>query len=179
MFTSHHLSSARFADKPEDFAKLGIQRGRIEAFEDGMRTEGGPGGYEWWYFDSHLHDGSSLVIVFYTKPQLNPDGELAPFATLELDRPGQPPIRVDAHVSPDGFSARRDRCDVRLGENTFRGNLHEYDIHFSHDGVTIDIKLTGQVPSWRPTSGYMFFGEHDEHLFAWLAAVPQAKFRWI
>ncbi len=37
-------SSARFADKPEDFAKLGIQPGRIEAFEDGMRTEGGPGG---------------------------------------------------------------------------------------------------------------------------------------
>jgi hypothetical protein len=69
MFTSHHLSSARFADKPEDSAKLGIQPGRIEAFEDGMRTEGGPGGYEWWHFDSHLHDGSSLVIVFYTKPQ--------------------------------------------------------------------------------------------------------------
>ena len=105
MFRSHRLSSARFADKPEDLAKLGIQPGRIEAFEDGMRTEGGPGGYEWWYFDSHLHDGSSLVIVFYTKPQLNPDGELAPFATLELDRPGQPPIRVEAHVSPDAFSA--------------------------------------------------------------------------
>jgi hypothetical protein len=80
-------SGARFADKPEDFAKLGIQPGRIEAFEDGMRTKGGPGGYEWWYFDSHLHDGSSLVIVFYTKPLLNPDGELAPFASLQLDRP--------------------------------------------------------------------------------------------
>jgi len=137
-----------------------------------------PGGYEWWYFDSHLHDGSSLVIVFYTKPQLKPDGELAPFASLELGRPGQPPIRVEAHVSPDAFSARRDRCDVRIGENTFRGNLHEYDIHFSHDGVTVDIKLTGQVPSWRPTSGCMFFGEHDEHLFAWLAACPKAKYRW-
>ena len=66
------LSSARFADTPEDFARLGIQPGRIEGFEDGMRTQGGPGGYEWWYFDSHLRDGSSLVIVFYTKPQLNP-----------------------------------------------------------------------------------------------------------
>ncbi|MDX6498850.1 MAG: hypothetical protein QOG23_2110 [Blastocatellia bacterium] len=47
MFRSHRQSSARFADKPEDFAKLGIQPGRIEAFEDGMRTQGGPGGYEW------------------------------------------------------------------------------------------------------------------------------------
>jgi len=156
MFRSHHLSSARFADKPEDFAKLGIQPGRIEAFEDGMRTEGGPGGYEWWYFDSHLHDGSSLVIVFYTKPQLNPDGELAPFGSLELDRPEQPPIRVEAHVSPYAFSARRDRCDVRIGENTFRGNLHEYDIHFSHDGVTIDITLTGQVVVRQKGSGVGF-----------------------
>ena len=82
---------------------------------------------------------------------------------------------LEAHVSPDAFSARRDRCDVRIGENTFRGNLHEYDIHFSHDGVTVDVKLTGQVPSWRPTSGHMYFGEHDEHFFAWLPAVPQGE----
>jgi hypothetical protein len=168
-------ASARFADRPEDFAKLGIEPGRIELFEDGMRTRGGPGSYEWWYFDSHLQDGSSLVIVFYTKPQLNPGGGLAPFASLELNRPGQPPISVEAHVSPDAFSASQDRCDVRIGENTFRGNLHDYDIHFSHDDVTVDVKLTSQVPPWRPTSGHMFFGEHDEHLFAWLAAVPQGE----
>src|ERR1700674_4147860 len=95
---SHPFWSARFADEPEDFAKLGIEPGHIEPSEDGMRTRGGPGGYEWGYFDSHLGDGSSLVIVFYTKPQLNPDGALAPFASLELSRPGQPPIRVEAHV---------------------------------------------------------------------------------
>ncbi|MEA2765306.1 MAG: hypothetical protein QOK07_1710 [Gemmatimonadaceae bacterium] len=175
MLTSHRLSSARFADEPEDFAKLGIEPGQIDAFEDGMRTRGGPGGYEWWYFDSHLDDGSSLVIVFYTKQLLNPDGELAPFASLELNRPGQPQIRAEAHVSPDAFAASPDRCDVRIGENTFRGNLHGYDIHFSHDGVTADVRLIGQVPSWRPTSGHIFFGDHDEHLFAWLAAVPQGK----
>ena len=46
MFGSRRPSSARFADKPEDFAKLGIRPERIEVFEDGMRTEGGPGGYE-------------------------------------------------------------------------------------------------------------------------------------
>jgi hypothetical protein len=175
MFGSNRPSSARFADKPEDFAKLGLQPRDILAFEDGMRTEGGPGGYEWWYFDSHLDDGSSLVIVFYTKSVLNPGGKLAPFVTVELDRPGQPPLRLEAHVSPDAFSASRDRCDVRIGENIFRGDLHEYDIHFSHDDVTIDVKLTGQVPAWRPTSGHMYFGEDDEHFFAWLPAVPQGK----
>jgi hypothetical protein len=127
------------------------------------------------YFDSHLNDGSSLVIVFYTKPSLNPDGELAPFASVELDRPGQPAIRVEAHVSPDEFSALRMQCDVRIGENTFRGNLHDYFIRFSHDGVTVDVKLIGQVPSWRPASGHIYFGEQDEHLFAWLCAVPQGE----
>src|ERR1700681_1783317 len=102
---SHPQWNARFADEPEDFAKLGIEPGHIEPFEDGMRTRGGPGSYEWWYFDSHLDDGSSLVIVFYPKPQLNPNGALAPFASLEVDRPGKPSIRVEAHVSPDAFSA--------------------------------------------------------------------------
>lgn len=167
--------SARFADRPEDFAKLGIQPGHIKAFEDGMRTQGGPGGYEWWYFDSHFSDGSSLVIVFFTKQMMDPGGKLAPIASFELNRPGQPPHRLEAHVSADAFSASRDRCDVRIGKNTFRGDLHDYHIHFEHEEVSVDVKLTGQVPAWRPTSGYMYFGEHDEHFFAWLPSVPQGK----
>jgi hypothetical protein len=175
MFGSRRPSSARFADRPDDFAKLGIRPGDVEAFEDGMRTQGGPGGYEWWYFDSHLGDGSSLVIVFFTKGLLNPGGKLAPFVTVDIGRPGRPSLHVEARVSPHAFSASRDRCDVRIGANTFRGDLHEYDIHFSHDDVTIDVKLTGQVPAWRPTSGHMYFGEHDEHFCAWLPAVPQGK----
>jgi hypothetical protein len=175
MFGSNPRSSARFADRPEDFAKLGIQPGEIRAFEDGMRTEGGPGGYEWWYFDSHLSDGSSLVIVFFTKEMLNPNAPLAPFASMELNRPGQPKLYLEARVSPKAFSASRDRCDVRIGENTFRGDLHAYDIHFAQAEVSIDVRLTGQVPAWRPTSGHLYFGERDEHFFAWLPAVPQGK----
>jgi hypothetical protein len=175
MFTTHRLWNARFANEPEDFAKLDIEPGKIEAFEDGMRTWGGPGGYEWWYFDSHLLDGSSLAIVFYTKPQLNPESVLAPFASLELNRPGQNPIRVEARVAPNAFSASRDLCDVRIGENTIRGDLHDYVIHFSHDGVTAEVKMRATVPSWRPTSGHVFFGDDDDHIFAWLAAVPQGE----
>ena len=30
MLTSHHLASARFADTPDDYTKLGIQPGREE-----------------------------------------------------------------------------------------------------------------------------------------------------
>jgi hypothetical protein len=175
LVTSHRPWGARFADEPEDFAKLDIEPGHIEAFEDGMRTRGGPGGYEWWYFDSHLQDGSSLVIVFYTKPHFNPNGPLAPFASFELTPPGKPPLRIEAHVPPGAFSASPDACDVRIGENTFRGDLHDYEIHFSHNGVAVDVTLKSQVPPWRPASGHIFFGDHDEYLFAWLAAVPQGE----
>lgn len=43
------------------------------------------------------------------------------------------------------------------------------------DDAVVDVKFTGQVPPWRPTSGYMYFGDHDEHFFVWLAAVPQGE----
>jgi hypothetical protein len=93
-----HPSRARFADAPEDFAKLGIRPGHVESFEDGMRTDGGPGSYEWWYFDSVLGDGSSLVIIFFTKAMLNPGGRLAPYATLELNVIGFASFRVCVYV---------------------------------------------------------------------------------
>ena len=35
----------------------------ILLYEDGMRTDGNNGEYEWWYFDSKLDDGS--VVVAY------------------------------------------------------------------------------------------------------------------
>jgi hypothetical protein len=57
----------RLADKPEDFARLGLDPDSVQPWEDGLRTDTGPGSYEWWYFDAHLDDGSSLVIMFYTK----------------------------------------------------------------------------------------------------------------
>src|SRR2546423_3288344 len=63
-------STARRADRPEDYTRLGIDPSPIAAHEDGMRTDGGKGSYEWWYFDAHLDDGSTLVVVFYTKPPM-------------------------------------------------------------------------------------------------------------
>src|ERR1700729_2400812 len=65
---------ARIADREDDYVRLRLKPGQIEAWEDGMRTSGDRGSYEWWYFDAHLEDGSSMVITFYTKPMLSPKG---------------------------------------------------------------------------------------------------------
>jgi hypothetical protein len=47
----------------QHYRRLGVSRDRIELWKDGMRTDGGKGTYEWWYFDAYLNDGSKLAIT--------------------------------------------------------------------------------------------------------------------
>jgi hypothetical protein len=163
----------RLADEPEDFARLGVDPESVEPWEDGLRTDAGPGSYEWWYFDAHLDDGSSLVIMFYTKSPLRPDRPLEPYVTVQLDRPSGQPLGFESHASAAQFRASRDCCDVRIGANRFRGDLHDYEIHVTNGDIAIDVKLAGSVRPWRHGAGRVYFGEHHEHYFAWLPSVPQ------
>jgi hypothetical protein len=163
----------RLANEPEDFARLGLDPDSVQPWEDGLRTDGGPGSYEWWYFDAHLKDGSSLVIMFYTKNPLRADRPLEPHVSVQLERPSGQPLAFESHASAAQFQASQECCDVRIGDNRFRGDLHDYEIHVAHEDVTIDVKLTGQVRPWRHGAGRVYFGEHDEHFFAWLPSVPQ------
>lgn len=158
---------------PEAYQRLGLKPDSIAAWEDGLRTDTAPGSYEWWYFDAHLDDGSSLVIVFYTKNPMSPDRPLEPFVSVNLDRPGAKTVTFESHCPAEDFAASPDGCDVRIGDNTFRGDLHHYEIHVGHDDLVIDVDLTGHVPPWRPATGHLLFGQHDEHFFAWLPSVPQ------
>jgi len=165
-----------FIAKTDDcYQKLGISKSQIESWEDGMRTTGGKGSYEWWYFDSTLKDGSTLVIAFYTKDSIHPDMPLEPKITLDLNRPDGTSIHKDLKFNANAFSASKDGCDVRIGTNTFSGDLHDYTIHVEIDDIKADLKLHGTVPSWRPATGYSFFKNKDEHYFAWLPAVPQGN----
>ena len=165
---------ARLGSSPEQYRKLGISPDRIEPFEDGMRTDGRKGDFEWWYFDAHLDDGSKLVITFYTKDCNQTDTSLAPYADIVLDRPDGTTINAKTSVfDGDGFSASTEQCDVKIGPNRFAGDLHTYTIHIETDEITADVTLTGVVPAWRPRTGHFLF-EEDEHLyFAWLPSVPQ------
>ncbi len=164
---------ARSADRDEDYARLGLRRGRIEPWEDGMRTSGGRGSYEWWYFDAHLADGSSLVVTFYTKWMLKPKAPLAPMVQIDLDRPGKPSQQLFVTAKPGEFSASTEHCDVRVKDCYIRGDLHTYQVRVVAEGLTLDAELVGEVPSWRQGTGVTYFGVHDEHTFAWLPSVPQ------
>jgi len=155
----------------EYYEKLGVQKGVVAQWEDGYRAKGVKGAFEWWYFDSHLENGASLVITFFApngkrgKPRVDMDYTDAA-GVLHSER-------VTASV--DAFSSDTERCNVRFGECTFAGDLHHYDIYVKNEAMEVRVALDGNVPAWRDKTGCIYFGDHDEDNFAWLPAVPEGN----
>ncbi len=159
----------------DEYEKLGLSRTGVEAWEDGMRTSGAKGTYEWWYFDSKLEDGSTLVIVFYTKIMLDIQKGLDPVVSVSLSNPdGSKAFSRSYRGKPAEFSASKQACDVRIGRSTFSGDLSEYRIVLDFDDVKGEIALSSRAPAWRPGTGYSFFVDGKKtSYFAWLPAVPR------
>jgi len=157
----------RLADHPFDYSRLGIAPDEIAEFEDGQRIGTERGQYEWWYFDAHLENGATVVVVFYTKPNVSPNGPLAPRVTINITLPDGRTFDKLLDTKPELFKASKSGCDVRIGTNRFAGDLKDYRITATIEEISVDIELTGDVPSWRPKSGHSYFGvEGLEELFA-------------
>jgi hypothetical protein len=171
--TSTAIVPARLAGTPDDYARLGIDPREIKPWEDGMRTKGARGTYEWWYFDAHLDDGAKLVVVFSTREFSDLNQPLNPGIRIDLTLPDGTAVRKLVTMPADIFSASTETADVRIGDNVFAGDLHTYTIRARVEEIEVEVKLTAQVPAWRPKTGYWLFGEEAEHYFAWLPSVPQ------
>ena len=156
-----------------DYERFGLSRGLIAPWEDGARTGGGRGTYEWWYFDAHLDDGAKLVVVFMDKDLTAPRRPLAPLIRINLDLSDGRSLQKVQGFAPESYSASTDHADVRIADNRFEGDLHRYRVTATIDEVSVDITLTGQVPASRPGTGYVLFGADRSLEFAWLPAVPQ------
>jgi hypothetical protein len=164
----------RLAGRSADYQKLGIDPVEVAQFEDGQRIGTEKGRYEWWYFDAHLDDGATLVVVFYTKPNVSPNGPLAPRVTVNLTLPDGRRFEKVYDTAADQFTASKEACDVRIGANRFVGDLRRYRITAAIEEISVEIELTGEVRAWRPKSGHIYFdAEGRRGLFAWLPSVPQ------
>ncbi|MCU1648056.1 MAG: hypothetical protein JWN03_8331 [Nocardia sp.] len=153
---------------------LGTDNRAPAVAEDGMRTSGDPGTWEWWYFDSHLADGSTVVIVFYTKDFNTPFKGMGPMITVEIDRPDGTHIERELKFDADKWSASETTCDVRVGDNYFRGDLEHYEIKVVDQDLDIQVSIDRTTNSWRPKTGVITFGS-DDKFFGWVVAVPQGK----
>jgi len=164
---------AGMAHSDADYQRLGLSPTSIEPWEDGARTDNSPGTYEWWYFDAHLADGAKLVLVFANKDITDPKQPLSPQLRLNLDLADGRHFEKIVPYPADEWASATDRCDVRMGENRFSGDLHQYRIEIHVEGITVVVTLDGEVPPWRPFTGYMLFGADRALEFAWLPSVPQ------
>jgi hypothetical protein len=166
--------NARIGTLTSDYERLGLIPDVIQPWEDGLRTAAADGTFEWWYFDAHLDDGSTVTVEFHTKPPyVSPKAPLTPFVLLTLTDPDG--VRLDRTyiADPAHFAASEHGCDVTIGRNTFRGDAGGYAIHVEIDDVRADFTLRPEVPPWRPATGHVFFGEQAEHYIAWLPIVAR------
>jgi hypothetical protein len=164
---------AVIAAEAADYERLGLAPDAVAPWEDGARTDNRRGTYEWWYFDAHLEDGSTLVVVFMNKDLATPGHPLTPTIRLDLELADGRSFRKLAKYSPDTWHAAAGHADVRIGDNRFTGDLHTYRIQVAIDEITVDATLVGDVRAWRPQTGYLLFGPERDKEFAWLPSVPR------
>ena len=149
MTTSTTPLAGRATDD-SDYRRLGLSQDSIAPWEDGARTDGGRGSFEWWYFDAHLDDGAALVVMFMNKDVTESQKPLDPLVRINLDLPDGRSLQKTQHYAPKLYSAGTDHADVHISGNRFVGDLHRYRITAAIDEVSVEVTLTGQVPPWRP-----------------------------
>jgi hypothetical protein len=97
---------AVIAGEDADYERLNLARDAVAPWEDGARTDNRRGTYEWWYFDAHLDDRSSLVVVFMNKDLAKPSDPLTPTIRLDLDLADGPQLPEARHVHAGHLACR-------------------------------------------------------------------------
>ena len=167
------IKSSVHPDDAAHYEKMGLKKGEVEIWEDGSRVDGSRGSYEWWYYDSHYPDGTVLVLFFFSKMPIDVNGPIKPIATMELNLPDGRKLTEEVYATIEESRYAKDRCDVRIGECYCRGDLKHYEAVFKGKTLSARLTLDGTVSPWRSQTGSIFFGDKEEHYFAWLPAIPE------
>jgi hypothetical protein len=166
-------SLVRVAGRPSDYRRWALNPNAVEKWEDGARTDGRAGTYEWWYFDAHLADGAKVVIVFMTKDLATPQKPLEPTIRISLDLPTGRSFEKVVTFDAGSYSSSSQQADIRISRHRFAGDLTDYRITVAIDELAFDLRLHGDIPPWRPQTGYILYGADGRREFSWLPAVPQ------
>ena len=167
------IQAAIHPDDDLHYSQMGLTRNQVEIWEDGMRTDGSKGTYEWWYFDSSYPDGTKLIIFFFSKSPIAVDGPIQPMSTMELTLPDGRKFeeQVNATIAESAYS--KEKCDITIGPCHMDGDLKHYNIVFRGKTLSATVSLTNTVTAWRSQCGPILFGDREEYYFNWLPATPE------
>lgn len=172
--TNQSIAPAFLASSPEHYSALGIVKDAPAIWEDGIRTDGQEGSYEWWYVDTEFDDGTTVVVVFFTKNGFDVAGPARPTATLQATFADGSTMLREIYEEGKVIDAASDKADVRVQDAYLRYVDGNYELKFVHEDITYEAFMTSQQPMYRPETGYMYFGAEQEHFFAWFVAQPSA-----
>jgi hypothetical protein len=165
---------AYLADSPEEYELLGIRQDGTEIWEDGMRTDGKEGVYEWWYIDAEFADGTTIVATFYTKDGFDVPGPAHPKVTIDITYADGTKV-IREVFEPDGtlINSSKERADVNVGDCYLRYTDGDYELYFNDGIVEYSAYMESTLPMWRPDTAHWYFGE-EKDFFAWFVAQPSS-----
>lgn len=142
-----------------------------------MRTSGGRGTCEWWYFDAEYSDGTRVVTIFFTKRAFSVRGFAWPMVVININTPGgKQIIKVSMDAWRKKIEASKEQCDVTIGPNTCRYCDGNYLVHYEDGDIKYDCTMKPGMLMWRPGTGHWSF-EHESKsdYFAWFVSQPSAE----
>ena len=163
-----------------DYKRLGLKKGVVQPWEDGLRDNFRAHAFEWWYFDTILDDGSKIAACYCTTTQpFTFVGGAHPSVSVHITDSDGTEYRANHHkFSKDEIHFDTKKCEVKLGPHVFSGDLQTYHIKAEPvDGLGFDVTLTKQGASWRGDTGYIGFGHQSDgtpqKYFTWTCMVPR------
>ncbi|MFI3326706.1 MAG: lipocalin-like domain-containing protein [Clostridia bacterium] len=171
-----YLGDMRLLSTPEDYKKLGLKKGTPEIWEDGLRTDGGPGSYEWWYVDSEFDNGMVIVLTFYTKNHFDAKGPAHPTANLTITYPDGHRVSRDVRGEKGKtITASKERCDVTICDTSIKYVDGDYQVHFNEDSLNLELTMKSILPMYRPETGHCAFGDDTPEFMGWFVAQPTCQ----
>ena len=167
-------------NKIQHFEKEGMKQ-IPEMWEDGQRVPIDKEHFEWWYFDAELDDGSVLVIIFGPKPYFDTHSPTTPLIIIDYTDPKGTTTR-EFYLEKKwkkNYSSSQGRCEVRIKDNYFIGDLKTYEIKAATKTIVAEIKLENLTQLGKRTdNGFLYFQKNateKEKYFAWFPSVPFGK----
>ena len=170
--TENDVSKKAFlAFSDSDYLDLGLKKDSVEVWEDGMRSNGKSGSFEWWYSDFIFSDGTTVAVVFYTKFIFNTYGPAHPMVSITIQSPnGKTTQETYLQSVNTEINASKLFPDVHIGKSYLTYHEGNYQLHFEKDNLIFDATMISTLPMIRAKTGFVYFGESKEKYFAWLPA---------
>ena len=119
----------------------------------GMATNPMPGVFEWWYFQGLVTGNSTFQITLLTKPWVDNNGPLQPYATIAVTTPNGTHLFGETKVRNFPIQGSSNTMNVTMGDTWARGDLNNVNLHFAPtDFCTSSSRTSGCVASNASTS---------------------------